>query len=114
MRYASRTAELFASIQRLAALGSYATTLSEKEACAADIELASTELVELLDARPEVGLVGVRQITGDGELSPTMRRLPSIARSLGHASLRSLNLGPSLRLVSGPPRVGSWAHLRDR
>ena len=43
------------------------------------------EMVELLDARPEVGLAGVRQITGDGELSPTMRRLPSIGRSLGHA-----------------------------
>lgn len=49
MRYEARTNELFASIKRLAAMGSVATTLAEKEACAADIELASTELVELLE-----------------------------------------------------------------
>jgi GT2 family glycosyltransferase len=43
------------------------------------------ELVKLLDARPEVGLVGVRQITGDGGLSPTVRRFPSVRRTLGEA-----------------------------
>ena len=43
------------------------------------------ELVELLDARPEVGLAGVRQITADGELWPTIRRFPRPARALGEA-----------------------------
>jgi N-acetylglucosaminyl-diphospho-decaprenol L-rhamnosyltransferase len=43
------------------------------------------ELVELLDARPEVGLAGVRQVTADRQLLPTMRRFPSATRALGEA-----------------------------
>jgi N-acetylglucosaminyl-diphospho-decaprenol L-rhamnosyltransferase len=43
------------------------------------------ELVQLLDARPEVGMAGVRQITADGTLWPTIRRFPSPARALGEA-----------------------------
>jgi N-acetylglucosaminyl-diphospho-decaprenol L-rhamnosyltransferase len=43
------------------------------------------ELVELLDERPQVGLVGVRQMTPDGALSPTIRRFPSVTRALGEA-----------------------------
>ncbi len=43
------------------------------------------ELVELLDARPQVGLVGVRQVTADGMLWPTIRRFPSVTRALGEA-----------------------------
>jgi len=43
------------------------------------------ELVDLLDARPRVGLVGVRQITADGTLWPTIRRFPSAIRALGEA-----------------------------
>ena len=43
------------------------------------------ELVDLLDARPDTGLAGVRQITADGELWPTIRRFPSISRALGEA-----------------------------
>jgi GT2 family glycosyltransferase len=43
------------------------------------------ELVQLLDARPEVGLVGVRQFTADGTLWPTIRRFPSVTRALGEA-----------------------------
>ncbi|HYM53828.1 MAG TPA: glycosyltransferase, partial [Solirubrobacteraceae bacterium] len=43
------------------------------------------ELVDLLDARPEVGLIGVRQITADGTLWPTIRRFPSVSRALGEA-----------------------------
>jgi N-acetylglucosaminyl-diphospho-decaprenol L-rhamnosyltransferase len=46
------------------------------------------ELVDMLDARPQVGLVGVRQVTADGELWPTIRRFPSPSRALGEA-LRS-------------------------
>src|SRR6185437_16189094 len=42
-------------------------------------------LVEMLDGRPDVGLVGVKQLTGDGELYPTIRRFPNAARALGEA-----------------------------
>lgn len=45
------------------------------------------ELVELLDARPNVGLIGVRQVTADGALFPTIRRFPSVTRALGEAFL---------------------------
>ncbi len=45
------------------------------------------ELVELLDARPQVGLAGVRQVTADGTLWPTIRRFPSVTRALGEALL---------------------------
>jgi len=43
------------------------------------------ELIELLDTRPQVGLAGVRQITADGSLWPTIRRFPSVSRALGEA-----------------------------
>ncbi|MGH2910960.1 MAG: glycosyltransferase family 2 protein [Solirubrobacteraceae bacterium] len=43
------------------------------------------ELVDLLDERPEIGLAGVRQLTPDGELFPTIRRFPSASRALGEA-----------------------------
>jgi GT2 family glycosyltransferase len=37
-------------------------------------------LVEAMDSRPDVGLVGVRQRTPAGELFPTIRRFPSVSR----------------------------------
>ena len=43
------------------------------------------ELVASLDARPEVGLAGVRHLTGDGALFPTIRRFPNALRSIGQA-----------------------------
>jgi GT2 family glycosyltransferase len=43
------------------------------------------QLIEMLDARPEVGLVGVRQVTGDGNLWPTIRRFPTVTRAFGEA-----------------------------
>ncbi len=43
------------------------------------------DLVDLLDARPHVGLAGVRQVTADGTLWPTIRRFPSVTRALGEA-----------------------------
>jgi GT2 family glycosyltransferase len=42
-------------------------------------------LVDMLDARPRVGLVGVRQMAPDGTLSPTIFRFPNAARALGEA-----------------------------
>ena len=43
------------------------------------------ELVRALEARPTVGLAGVRQVTADGELFPTIRRFPSVRRSFFEA-----------------------------
>jgi GT2 family glycosyltransferase len=43
------------------------------------------ELVGLLDAAPAVGLAGVRQVTADGNLWPTIRRFPGSSRALGEA-----------------------------
>ena len=39
-------------------------------------------VIAQLRRRPEVGLVGVRQVTADGELWPTIRRFPSPVRHL--------------------------------
>ena len=43
------------------------------------------ELVAAMDARPEVGLVGVKQVTADGQLFPTIRRAPHALRTLAEA-----------------------------
>ena len=43
------------------------------------------ELIERLDELPGVGLAGVRQVTADGTLWPTLRRFPSPSRALGEA-----------------------------
>jgi N-acetylglucosaminyl-diphospho-decaprenol L-rhamnosyltransferase len=53
-----------------------------------DTEILSgtfAELVRLVDERPAVGLAGVRQVTADGTLFPTMRRFPNALRALGEA-----------------------------
>jgi len=41
------------------------------------------DLVARMDRRPEVGLVGVRQVDADGRLDPTIRRFPDALRALG-------------------------------
>lgn len=43
------------------------------------------DLVRALDERRSVGLVGVKQVTADGELFPTVRRFPNVVRALGEA-----------------------------
>jgi N-acetylglucosaminyl-diphospho-decaprenol L-rhamnosyltransferase len=43
------------------------------------------ELLATLDASPEIGLAGVRQVDADGALLPTIRRFPSASRALGEA-----------------------------
>jgi len=43
------------------------------------------ELVRALDASPSVGLVGCRQITGEGRLDRTIRYFPTALRALGEA-----------------------------
>ena len=43
------------------------------------------ELVAAMDARPDVGLAGVRQLTADGNLWPTIRYFPGPVRALAQA-----------------------------
>jgi N-acetylglucosaminyl-diphospho-decaprenol L-rhamnosyltransferase len=43
------------------------------------------ELAAALDERADVGMAGVRQLTADGTLWPTIRYFPSVARALGEA-----------------------------
>jgi GT2 family glycosyltransferase len=43
------------------------------------------ELVAILDARPQIGAIGVRQLKPDGTLGRTIHRFPSLTRALGEA-----------------------------
>jgi N-acetylglucosaminyl-diphospho-decaprenol L-rhamnosyltransferase len=52
------------------------------------------ELVAYLDAHPEIGMLGVRQLDSDGELFATMRRFASVRRRLAEA-FGSERLAPS-------------------
>jgi N-acetylglucosaminyl-diphospho-decaprenol L-rhamnosyltransferase len=49
------------------------------------VEGAFTDLVAAMDARPAVGLAGVRQLLPDGSLYPTIRRFPSPIRAFAEA-----------------------------
>ena len=49
------------------------------------VEGTFQDLVAALDERQDVGVVGVRQLTTEGELYPTMRRFPNAVRALGEA-----------------------------
>jgi GT2 family glycosyltransferase len=40
------------------------------------------DLVAEMNERPEVGVIGVKQLTPDGQLYPTIRRFPSVSRTL--------------------------------
>jgi N-acetylglucosaminyl-diphospho-decaprenol L-rhamnosyltransferase len=42
-------------------------------------------LLATLDADPDIGIAGVRQVGSDGALLATIRRFPSVARALGEA-----------------------------
>jgi GT2 family glycosyltransferase len=44
-----------------------------------------SDLIAVMDRRPGVGLVGVRQVGGDGELAPSIRRFPSTTNMLAEA-----------------------------
>lgn len=43
------------------------------------------ELVRLLDTRPQVGVIGVRQIKSDGSLCRSIHRFPTVSRAFGEA-----------------------------
>lgn len=49
------------------------------------VEGTFADVVGAMDARPSVGLLGIRQVTGDGKLYPTIRYFPSVSRALGEA-----------------------------
>jgi GT2 family glycosyltransferase len=49
------------------------------------VEGTFEDLVKLLDKRPWLGLAGVRQLTPDGEVYPTIRRFPNALRTLSEA-----------------------------
>jgi N-acetylglucosaminyl-diphospho-decaprenol L-rhamnosyltransferase len=49
------------------------------------IEGTFAELVDAMDARPGVGLIGVRQVNAEGRLDTTIRRFPNALRALGEA-----------------------------
>lgn len=54
----------------------------------ADTEIVGGTLAELVShaaAQPRVGVIGVKQVSGDGSLQFTMRRFPSVLRSLGES-----------------------------
>jgi hypothetical protein len=78
------------------------------------VELGSGSLralVSALDARPDVGLAGVRELRPDGSLAPTIRRFPSVlhllADALGAASV------PGVRRLLGERRMGARAYERQ-
>lgn len=49
------------------------------------LEGTFAELVAMMDERPNVGLIGARQVTGDGRLDSTIRYFPNALRALGDA-----------------------------
>lgn len=49
------------------------------------LEGTFAELVARMDERPEIGLAGVRQVTADDVLFPTIRRFPNAIRALAEA-----------------------------
>lgn len=49
------------------------------------VEGTFAELVAAMDARPTVGLAGVKQLDGEGVLFPTIRRRPHMLRMLAEA-----------------------------
>jgi GT2 family glycosyltransferase len=67
-----------------------------------DVEVLDGELADLvshMDAHPEIGIAGCRQVDGEGGLWPTARRFPGVARALGEAI--------------GPERLGLGAWLGE-
>lgn len=59
------------------------------------VEGTFAELLQAMEVRPEVGMVGVRQLDSEGVLYPTMRRFASPGRILAEA-LYSEKLAPHL------------------
>jgi exopolysaccharide biosynthesis WecB/TagA/CpsF family protein len=75
----------FAAANNAGARGSTADLLlflnPDTEVAQGSLEL----LVKSMRRRPEVGLLGVRQVTSDGSLWPSLHRFPSLGRALAQA-----------------------------
>jgi GT2 family glycosyltransferase len=89
------------------------------------LEGTFADLVRIMDARPMVGLIGVRQMVPDGRLDATIRRFPNALRALGDALLaerlprrphwlgeRELNLASYEREFDCDWTVGSFMLVR--
>ncbi|HXR59764.1 MAG TPA: glycosyltransferase family 2 protein [Solirubrobacterales bacterium] len=63
------------------------------------LEGTIADLVAHLDAHPEIGLAGCRQLDAEGRLCPTARRFPGVVRALGEAL--------------GPERIGLARRLGE-
>lgn len=75
-----------------------------------DTELIGGTLADLvaeMDSRPEIGVMGVRQVDTDGGFYPSMRGFPSISRVVGDA------LGLE-RIANRPGWLGEREVRRDR
>jgi len=68
-------------------------------------------LVAALDQRPRIGLAGVRQVTGDGELALSIRRFPSTANMLAEAC--AVERVPLLRRFLGERVIEPAAYDRE-
>lgn len=69
------------------------------------------ELLQVLDRRPDVGAVGVRQVDVEGRLLPSIRRSPNALRALGEA-LGSERL-PLPRAALGERELSPAAYERE-
>jgi len=69
-------------------------------------------LLDELDGRPDLGLVGVKQFTADGQLFPTVRYAPNALRALGEA-LGSERLPPSGRRWLGERELRMGLYERE-
>ena len=68
------------------------------------VEGTFEKLVQAMDARPTVGLIGVCQVSPDGRLERTIRRFPNALRALGDAFAAE-------RLPRRPPWLGGTRAL---
>jgi GT2 family glycosyltransferase len=75
------------------------------------LEGSLATLVSTLDSRPEVALVGVRQLRDDGSLAPSIRRFPSAANMLAEAL--GVERVPGLRRVLGERELDEREYERE-
>lgn len=70
-----------------------------------------SDLIAIMDRRPGVGLVGVRQVDGNGDLAPSMRRFPSTANMLAEAL--AVEKVPLARRYFGERVLGPRRYARE-
>lgn len=75
------------------------------------LEGSLDELVARLDSRPEVGLLGARQLRADGSLAPSIRRFPSASNMLAEAL--GVERMPGLRRFLGERQLDPRRYERE-